>query len=203
VLERAVSASLARCGRVVDALDRHVMANHNERVKSTSALLIGLGLLLGWSGLAGAAGSSSFPVQVRVSLTQHEVTAGQPIKGSVVLTNTTHKMITVNSCAANGWLQVGLKGHGYTYSATSLAIACAPSVRLRPGANRFPVTVLTSYEECLQPGGQSLTSLPACTATGQPPLPTGKYSTVTSIFGLPRLTQAPDREIVTLHAPAK
>ena len=184
------------------ALDGRVRANHNACMKATSAVVIVLGLLLGWSVLAGAAASSPSPIEVRVSLTQHEVAAGQPIKGSVVLTNTTHKTITVNTCAANGWLQVGLKGHGYTYVATSLEMACPPSVRLKPGANRFPVTVLTSYEGCVHPGGHSLTSLPACTPTGQPPLPTGKYSTVTTIVGLSHLTHSSNRQTVTLHAPA-
>ena len=33
-------------------------------------------------------------------------------------------------------------------------IACPPSIRLRPGPNRFPIVVVTTYQVCLQPGGQ-------------------------------------------------
>ena len=118
------------------------------------AALVGIALLVGWGGVAGASGTSSAPIKVGVALQRSRVVAGQPIKGTVTLTNTTSRQITVESCARNGWLQVGLKGRGYTYQANSTLIACPPSIRLAPGANRFPVTVLTTYESCLQPGGE-------------------------------------------------
>jgi len=119
--------------------------------------------------------------------------------GTVLLTNTTHQTITVNTCATNGWLQVGLKGHGFAYQACSLLILCPPSIRLVPGANRFSVTVLTSYESCSQPEGKSLTPTPKCISNhGLPPLPSGKYSTTVSNFGLPHLTRPLNHVKVTL-----
>jgi hypothetical protein len=165
------------------------------------AALVGIALLVGWGGVAGASGSSSAPIKVRVALHHSRVVAGQPIKGTVTLTNTTSRQITVESCAQNGWLQVGLKGRGYTYQSSSTLIACPPSIRLAPGANRFPVTVLTTYESCLQPGGESVTSLPACTTTVPPPLPAGRYSTTVFLMGLPHMTEAPRPMTVTLLRP--
>jgi hypothetical protein len=164
-------------------------------------VLVGLALLVGCTGAAGASGSSSAAIKVRVALRHSRVVAGQPVKGTVILTNTTSRKITVESCAKNGWLRVGLKGHGHTYQANSTLIACPPSIRLAPGANRFPVTVLTTYESCLQPGGESVTSLPACTSNGPPPLPAGRYSTTVSIMGLPQMTEAPRPISVTLLRP--
>lgn len=162
------------------------------------AALVGTTILVGCGGVAGASGSSSAAIKVRVALHHSRVVAGQPIKGTVVLTNTTSRQITVESCAQNGWLQVGLQGRGYTYQASSTLIACPPSIRLAPGANRFPVTVLTTYESCLQPGGESVASLPSCTSTGPPPLPAGRYSTTVFIMGLPHMTEAHRAITVTL-----
>jgi len=119
-----------------------------------------------------------------------------------VLTNTTSRAITVESCAQNGWLQVGLEGHGYTYQPGRTLIACRPSIRLAPGANRFSVTVLTIYEACVQAGGTSVRSVPACTATGPPPLPAGRYTTTVSMTGLAHVTRTPRGVTVTLLRPA-
>lgn len=173
----------------------------DDQVNFSRAVLVGIAFLLGWGGVAGASASSSTPITVRVALHHSRVLAGQPIKGTVILTNTTSSVITVESCAANGWLQVGLEGRGYGYQASSTLVACPPSVRLVPGANRFPVTVLTTYESCIQPGGSSVPSLPACTSTGQPPLPAGTYSTTVVIMGLPQMTKAPRPVTVTLLRP--
>ena len=165
------------------------------------AALAGLALVAGSGGVAGASTASSAPVEVRVVLRHQRVVAGQPIKGTVVLTNTTSKPITVDSCAQNGWLQVGLVGHGYRYQAGRTLIACPPSIRLARGANRFSVTVLTTYEACVGAGGTSVRSLPACTATGPPPLPAGRYTTTVSMTGLDHLTQTPRPVRVTLLRP--
>jgi hypothetical protein len=170
-------------------------------VRLYRAALIGIALLMGWGGVAAASGSSSAPIQVRVELHQSHVVAGPTIKGTVVLTNTTSRQITVESCAQNGWLQVGLKGRGYAYQASSTLIACPPSIRLEPGANRFPVTIFTTYEMCLQPGGESITAMPRCRPTGPPPLPAGRYSTTVFIMGLPHMTEGPRAITVTLLRP--
>ena len=178
--------------------------SNDSPVLFRTAAATSLVLLMAISGTAGASRPNPAPIKVRITLDSDRVAAGQRIKGTVLLTNTTHQTITVNTCADNGWLQVGLKGHGYAYQATSWLILCPPSIRLVPGANRFSVTVLTSYETCSQPDGKSLTPTPKCISNhghppfGNPPLPSGKYSTTVSIFGLPHLTRPPNHVKVTL-----
>jgi hypothetical protein len=152
-----------------------------------------------------AAGATAHPVEVRVVLANKGAIAGHPIKGSVVLTNTTARQIIVDTCAVNGWLAVGLSGRVDSYPFAHTAVGCAPTVRLAPGANRFPVTVITTYSSCVQPqpaGGSSPTpSMPTCTVAGPPPLPAGSYSTRIDVVGLANLTQAPNRVVVHLKAP--
>jgi hypothetical protein len=147
-------------------------------------------------------------IKVHLSLSKHRVVAGQPIKGTVVLINTTAKERTVNTCAEDGWLAVGLSGHVNSYPFGSFEVKCAPSVRLAPGANRFPVTVLTTYVGCTQPqpGDSSVTPAPICTVSdghvGPPPLPAGRYSTKVHLVGLSGMTHTPNRVVVFLEAPA-
>jgi hypothetical protein len=152
-----------------------------------------------------AAASPAQPLKVRVILEQHRVVAGHPIQGTLVLTNTTSKQITVATCAANGWVAVGLTGRVDSHPFAHTLIGCAPTVRLTPGTNRFPITVITTYASCTQPqpaGGTSPTpSTPICTVAGPPPLPAGSYSTKVDLVGLAGLTQAPNRVVVRLQKP--
>jgi PASTA domain len=152
---------------------------------------------------AASAASASRPVTVRVILAQRRIVAGHSIRGTVVVTNRTATPITVATCAANGWLAVGLSGRVDSYPFAHTAIGCAPTVRLAPGANRFPVRVITTYAGCTQPepaGGSPPTpSLPTCTVAGLPPLPAGSYTTKVDVVGV-RVSQAP-RVVVQLSAP--
>ena len=106
-----------------------------DPMKLGRAGFVGIALLVGWSGVAGASASSSAPITVRVALHPSRVVAGQPIKGTVVFTNTTSREIAVESCAANGWLQAGLEGRRVRPQPSSTVVACPPSIRLVPGAN--------------------------------------------------------------------
>ena len=158
-------------------------------MKVCRTALVGMALLVGWGGVAGASGSSLAPIKVRVALHHNRVVAGSPIKGTVVLTNTTSRQITVESCAQNGWLQVGLKGRGYTYQPSSTLIACPPSIRLAPGANRFPVIVLTLRK--LSPTRRALSHTVATMYANRPTaIAPGRYSTTVFIIGLPHMTVA-------------
>lgn len=174
-----------------------------------SGVLIAVALLFGSVGVAGASTSSRPPIKVHLTLTQTHVVAGQPIKGTVMLTNGSDRSITVNSCATNGWLAVGLSGQVDSYPFGSLLVACPPSVRLAPGANRFPITVITTYTSCVQPqpAGTPWAPVPTCTVSNgrltKPPLPAGKYSTKLHIVGLTGLTQSPNPVVVSLTAPPK
>jgi|ERR1700733_5112541 len=160
--------------------------------------------------VAGASNRPSPPIKVHITLSEQEVVAGQPISGTVVFTNTTHRPVTVNTCALNGWLAVRLTGNVVdSYPGVgSLLVTCPPSIRLVPGPNRFPVKVITTYGDCIQPqpGGTAPSPIvPYCTAdksgTASPPLPAGQYSTKLHVVGLDGMTQPPNRVVVTLDAP--
>ena len=89
--------------------------------------------------------SSAAPVEIQLVLDRTEVTAGTPLRGEALLTNTTGRTITVETCAADGWLSVGLTNHEVSSIPLSPAIACAPTVRLSPGLNRFPITISSDF----------------------------------------------------------
>jgi len=159
-------------------------------------------------GVASAAEGSPKPrpsVTVHVSLATRRAVAGTPIKGTAILTNTTKTPITVETCAANGWLRVGLVNRTIGFNPAFTLIGCAPSVVLRPGVNRFPITVLTRYQSCLQPGGQSITPVPPCLPASSPglnalpPLPAGRYSTKTVTVGLPHDTSTANVSVALLR----
>jgi hypothetical protein len=181
-----------------------------RRVQLRWGLIAALVLALGWGAPATAQETTAHPVKVHLTLAAHRVVAGHPIKGTMVLTNTSDRVITVNTCAIDGWVAVGLSGHGISPSFFHPAVGCDPSVRLAPGSHRFHVTVSTSYTSCTaaDPAGNAPSpSFPNCTESNgkqiPPPLPAGKYSTVVQIVGLDGETQSPNRVVVTLSAPAK
>ena len=171
--------------------------------------LVGLAMsaftLASFTATAAAGGLPSRPIKVRVTLVQHRAVAGQAILGTVVLTNTTPRAITVGTCATDGWLAVGLSGRVDSYPFGHFMVGCAPTVRLAPGANRFSVTVITTYAGCVQPepaGGSSPTPLvPWCALAGLPPLPGGRYVTKVDLVGLSGLTQRPNRVVLRLTSP--
>jgi hypothetical protein len=156
-----------------------------------------------------SAGGSVAPraIRVHVSLDRLQAVSGRPINGSIVLTNMTNADLTVESCAANGWLSVGLHGPVDSYPFSHTAIRCAPTVRLVPGPNRFPITVITTYAACTEAepsGGAAPTrTAPACTESGLPPLPGGEYSTKVDIVGLNGLTGTPNRVVIRLVRPGR
>ena len=160
---------------------------------------------LAFIGLLAACGSSSadhpvvtIPIKIQITLAQTRVIAGASINGEAVLTNTTSKAVTVDSCAADGWLEVGLVSKQITFEPATPLIVCPPTIRLSPGPNRFPLTVSTSYESCFQPGGSATTDVPPCTATGPPAPPAGKYTIKVITSGLPLGTSRPQPISVTL-----
>ncbi len=142
------------------------------------------------------------PVTIHISLDQTRVAAGTSINGQAVLTNTTSKSITVEQCAWDGWLWVGLENNRIQFKPAVETVACAPTVRLVPGANRFPITVMTTYQICTQSGGRSTTNVPPCSGTsGMPLLPAGTYKTKVVVSGLPSSRAVPPSIEVVLIAP--
>lgn len=143
----------------------------------------------------------SAPVTVRLVLDRTRVVAGTPIHGEALLTNTTSQSITVKTCAADGWLLVGLTNGQVEFNPATRVPACSSTLRLSPGVSRFPITVSTSYQACTQSKTQAIATLPACTPTGSPPLPSGAYVTRIIVVGLPASTQLPPAISVRLLPP--
>ena len=139
------------------------------------------------------------PLALRVRLDHTTVEAGTSIKGEVTVVNTTTGDIMVETCAADGWLDVGLTGHGVTFAPAHIQIACLPTVQLPPGTTRSPVTVLTSYNGCAPPGdATSDPATPRCVANVPPPLPVGRYRVDVVTTGLPPDLSGPNALTVTL-----
>ncbi len=179
----------------------------SKSIRALVGLAVGVLAVTVFITTTAADASPSPPITVRVNLAQVRVVAGQPIKGSVVLTNTTPKVITVEACTKSVlWLAVGLSGRVDSIPGGNLLMNCPPSIRLHPGANRFPVTVVTTYQGCIQPqpDGNSHPGplYPWCTVSGQPPLPAGRYATKVVLNGLNGLTRTPNPVAVDLSSPA-
>ena len=148
-----------------------------------------------------SASSRPSPVEIRLVLSTTQVVAGTPIRGEALLTNTTGRTITVNTCAADGWLFVGLTNNHVSYDPLRLMMACSPTVHLRPGVNRFAVSISTGFQGCTETLTEATPQLPACLPPEtMPPLPVGKYTTKVVTFGLPPGTQLPSPIKVTLLA---
>lgn len=130
-------------------------------------------------GVSAANATTKSPISLRINLATTHTKAGTPIKGTAILTNSSSKTLLVESCALNGWLFVGLATKTLPFNPAVTAVACAPSVHLMPGANRFRITVMTTYQECEVHG------TPRCTNSGAPSLPKGTYFTVVETLGLP------------------
>jgi hypothetical protein len=131
-------------------------------------------------------------------LDQTRVVAGTTIRGVALLTNETGHTVTIQACATDAWLLIGLSNSRIPFNPITPTVACPPSVKLAPGLNRVPITVLTTYVACTRTKSSATPQLPACLRTGQPPLPPGSYVTKTLIVGLPRGSQVPEAIHVTL-----
>lgn len=141
------------------------------------------------------------PVEIRLVLSTTQVVAGTPIRAEALLRNTTGRTITVNTCAADGWLFVGLTNNRVSYNAFRFLMACSPTVHLRPGVNRFAVSISTRFQGCTETLSEATPQLPACIPPEtKPPLPVGRYTTKVVTFGLPHGTQLPSPIRVTLLA---
>jgi hypothetical protein len=144
----------------------------------TFAIVIALASTITLSGMQAASATTKSQISIRVTLSTTHIAAGRTIRGVVTITNSGHATVPVKSCARNGWLFVGLANKKIVFSPAVATMSCASTVQIKPGANRFPVTVITRYEEC-------------STKSVCPPLPIGKYHTSVVTIGLPHGTPAP------------
>lgn len=138
------------------------------------------------------------PLALRITLEHTRVAAGLPIKGTAIFTNRSGASILVATCAADGWVNVGIANHDIPYNPVSIAIACPPSVQLAPGVTRTPITIVTTYQGCSSSGPGSA-ELPRCDPGAElPSLPAGTYHTVVVTDGVPAGMPSPNMVTVTL-----
>ena len=168
--------------------------------RTIGTVVFALCIAVAGTGVVSAAATAKLKaslITVRLSLQRTSVSPGTPIQATVIFVNSAHRAVTVETCARNGWLFVGLTSARIKFTAISTLVACAPTVHLRPGATRFAVTVRTSYSQC---GGRprSITN-PPCTPDGMPSLPAGRYHTDVQINGVPTGTTMPPWIWVTLR----
>jgi hypothetical protein len=130
------------------------------------------------------------PLQVRLSFPTATVSAGSIIHGDAVVTNTTDTTIRVHDCRANSWPVfglVGLTGPKVASSASIGGVGCAPQqdILLKPGTHSFPISLISTYSACSQTQATATPQVPQCKQNDElPPLPLGRYRTVSFLDGL-------------------
>jgi hypothetical protein len=145
-------------------------------------------------------GSAVAPaLTMQVVLDRTRVVAGTTISGEVVLTNTTPGPVSLTDCPDVGLVQVGLMNSHIPFDPAISAIYCSQTIQLPPGPSDFPIQVLTTYQACVETGGEAVPSPPSCTRSGPPPLPSGNYwTTIVITSGLPSATPTGTPIAVTL-----
>jgi hypothetical protein len=119
-------------------------------------------------------------VRDRVVLTKHTVRAGTTIAGTLIVTNASSSPVNLTSECEPDYAVVIRNRTVQQEPAFTTGCSSQPLI-LHPGANRFPISVTTTYFECLPPGGTSVSPLPKCSPDGPPSLPAGRDTTV--LFG--------------------
>jgi hypothetical protein len=145
--------------------------------------------------VSSAGATTKSPVTIRVDLNVTSIRSGHPIHGTALLTNTSDKTIPIQTWECDEWLFVGLSNKDVPYDPAVPVASCSPTIDLKPGVNRFPITVSTDYQSCEMSG----TGLPKCPKVGPPLLPKGTYHVDVLTNGLPKGTSFTQRIRVTLH----
>ena len=116
----------------------------------------------------------------RVELSRNRVVSGQPISGTLVVTSKAPTPINLTKTCRPDF-QVVIGNGSITPNPGFAAVCGLQPFYIQPGTNRFPITVITTYLGCEQPGGSSAIPTPTCVKNGPPPLPPGVYHTI--LFG--------------------
>jgi hypothetical protein len=112
-----------------------------------------------------------------IELSRDRAPAGQSISGDLVVTSKAAAAINLTS-QCRPQFEVVINNAAITQRPVFTRMCSNGPLIIKPGINRFPITVVTSYFECVQAGVSSVSSIPECTASGSPPpLPPGVYHT--------------------------
>jgi len=128
----------------------------------------------------------------RIVLTKARVSAGITIAGTLIVTSRASTPINLNRGCRPDYL-VALTSKRYRPAVVVPTSCVGEPLIIRPGINRLPVTVFTTYLVCGQPGTPSM---PACLDNAPAPLPAGKYEAV--LFGSGLALPAPTPVMVML-----
>jgi len=111
----------------------------------------------------------------RLVLDLSTVRTGTPIKGALVVTNHGDRAINLNTrCRPEFYVVLTQEGRPPVELPSRGICSRAPLI-VKPGQNRLPLAVFTTYPACSpEPQG----SMPRCLASGMPPLPPGRYTAV-------------------------
>ena len=122
----------------------------------------------------------------RLVLQQTHVTAGTPIKGSLVVMYRGRAPINLNRGCRPQYAVV-ITNHRFPPDVAFPADCSAAPFVIKPGENRLAVTVITTYRVCVQLASQATSAMPACLHGRQimPPLPPGRYEAVLAGDRLP------------------
>lgn len=154
-------------------------------LRFAAALLVLAGTLSWALPLSAASASGTSRFSDRLELTRTSVTAGQEIKGWLVVENRGRTVnLTTVKFPSNPWgcrpkVGVGLSNAHYQQDVNFTLECSARPFEIFNGETRIPVTLVTTYPNCAQPGGGPITATnPACIGSSQiPPMPPGKYET--------------------------
>jgi hypothetical protein len=115
----------------------------------------------------------------RLVLRQARVTAGTPIKGTLIVTYRGRAPINLTRRCSPQYAVV-VTNHRFPPEAAFASSCSLLPFMMKPGENRLPVTVLTTYLGCSEVRKQATSSTPACLRGRQkmPPLPPGRYEAV-------------------------
>jgi hypothetical protein len=135
----------------------------------------------------------------RLVLAHTSVTAGTALKGTLLVTNHGPAINLTHGCRP-AYAVVLTSRRFKPRPAFSSDCSVRPFV-IKPGLNRFAVTVLTSYQGCTMDQKQATRSVPACLSGHRlPPLPEGRYHAV--LVGSGNLRLPPPAPVaVTLTGP--
>jgi hypothetical protein len=139
----------------------------------------------------------------RLMLQQTTVPAGATIKGTFLVTYAGPTAINLNH-GCRPQFAVVLTNRRFPPQAAFASDCTVAPFLIKPGVNRLPFSLQTTYPVCGQPGGQGTASIPPCLNGGQmPPLPVGRYRAVLIGAGLHLPTPAAvPVTLVTARSPA-
>jgi hypothetical protein len=122
-------------------------------------------------------------VHDHLALKRTTVVTGTTIDGTLIVVNAGKRPIDLKTrCRPK--FEVAVMSPSYTPQVAFRATCNGRPFIIKPGENRLPVKVFTTYLSCSPQTGTAFSTIPACTASGPPPLRTGRYRTVLEGTGL-------------------